>query len=236
MFICGHFLSRPGNVGIGTTNPNFKLSIVGPSAAAGTGSLQLSTPGLAQGERSSLSLYSTFQGTGDSGPRRTADVVAGFNGSAWGNEYLAFNVGNNGTPNDGQGVTLEKVRIQSNGNVGIGTPNPQHLLHVAGTIGAEEILVTSTGADYVFEPSYRLKPLSEVASYIQANHHLPDVPSAEEVKQNGMGLGEMETKLLAKIEELTLHVIQEHERNDRLERENAQMQERLARLEGRSSR
>jgi hypothetical protein len=88
-----------------------------------------------------------------------------------------------------------------------------------GTIGAKEIIVSSTGADYVFQPNYRLRPLSEVRAYIQANHHLPDIPSASEVAQKGLSVGDMQTKLLAKIEELTLHMIQEHERNDRLEQE-----------------
>ena len=118
----------------------------------------------------------------------------------------------------------DALTMTSGGNVGIGTINPQHLLHVAGTIGAEEILVTSTGADYVFEPGYRLKSLSEVAGYIEANHHLPDIPSAAEVKQKGMGVGEMEAKLLAKVEELTLHMIQQ-------EKENQELRERIARLE-----
>jgi hypothetical protein len=125
---------------------------------------------------------------------------------------------------------------QVGGNVGIGTTNPQHLLQVAGTIGAEEVLVTSTGADYVFEPGYRLKPLSEVAKYIEANHHLPDIPSADEVKQKGMGVGDMEAKLLAKIEELTLHMIQADERNNRLEKQNQELIERIARLGTQTSR
>ena len=119
----------------------------------------------------------------------------------------------------------------TSGNVGIGTPSPAHLLHVAGTIGAEEVIVSSTGADYVFRPGYRLRPLSEVASYIEANHHLPDIPSADEVKQKGMGVGEMEAKLLAKIEELTLHMIQADERNSRLEKQNQDLRDRIARLE-----
>jgi hypothetical protein len=129
-----------------------------------------------------------------------------------------------------------RMNILATGNVGIGTTNPQHLLHVAGTIGAEEVLVTSTGADYVFEPGYRLKPLSEVAKYIQANHHLPDIPSADEVKQKGMGVGEMEAKLLAKIEELTLHMIQADERNNRQEKQNQELRDRIAGLEAQTAR
>ena len=117
------------------------------------------------------------------------------------------------------------------GNVGIGTTNPQHPLHVAGTIGAEEMIVSSTGADYVFNPGYRLAPLTEIAAYINENHHLPDIPSASEVREKGASVGEMQAKLLAKIEELTLHMIQAEERNNRLEQQNRGLQERITRLE-----
>lgn len=99
-----------------------------------------------------------------------------------------------------------------------------------GTIGATEVIVSSTGADYVFDPAYHLRGLADVSAYIQQNHHLPDIPSEAEVKEKGVGIGEMQSKLLAKIEELTLHLIQEHERNDRLERQNRDIQEKLARL------
>lgn len=118
------------------------------------------------------------------------------------------------------------------GNVGIGTTAPAHFLHVAGTIGAEEIIVSSTGADFVFDPKYRLAPLTEVAAYIQQNHHLPDIPSAREVQEKGVNLGDMQTKLLAKVEELTLHVIQISEQNQQMKKENKLLKERLEKLEG----
>ena len=123
-----------------------------------------------------------------------------------------------GTANGGcSALTTTAMTVAQSGNIGIGTPNPAHLLHVAGTIGAEEVIVSSTGADFVFDPGYQLKPLSDVADYISANHHLPDIPSATEMKENGVGLAEMQSKLLAKIEELTLHLIEEKQRNDLLE-------------------
>ena len=104
-------------------------------------------------------------------------------------------------------------------------------MHVAGTIGAEEIIVSSNGADYVFAPGYQLQPLSEVADYVKANRHLPDIPSAEEMKEKGLSVGEVQMKLLAKVEELTLHLIQQNDRNSGLERENQELVRRISRLE-----
>jgi hypothetical protein len=126
------------------------------------------------------------------------------------------------------------VRITGTGNVGIGTSQPQYKLAVNGTLGAKEVIVTNAGwADYVFKPDYRLTPLKEVGEYIKEHHHLPGIPSEKEVRENGISLGEMQTKMLAKIEELTLHLIQADERNSRLEQQNRELQDRLSRLESR---
>ena len=72
--------------------------------------------------------------------------------------------------------------------------------------------------DYVFLDDYRLKPIEEVDRFIQANGHLPDLPSAQEVEENGIGVGELQVKLLEKIEELTLYTIQQQEEIDELKR------------------
>ena len=117
------------------------------------------------------------------------------------------------------------------GNVGIGTTNPTKLLSVNGVIQAKEVIVNTGWSDYVFEPGYRLSPLGEIAAYIKKNHHLPEIPSEAEVQQNGVDLGAMQAKLLAKIEELTLHMIQAEERNNRLEQKNRELQTRMARFE-----
>ena len=102
--------------------------------------------------------------------------------------------------------------LGENGNVGIGTTNPNYKLDVAGTIRANEIIVNTTGADFVFADDYQLRPLSEVKTFIQENKHLPEILSAQEMQENGVGINELQTQLLQKIEELTLYILQQEER------------------------
>jgi hypothetical protein len=110
--------------------------------------------------------------------------------------------------------------------VGIAAANPPCKLAVNGLIAAKDITVTNTlWPDYVFRPEYRLRPLGEVEEHIRALGHLPGVPSAREVEEKGVSVGEMQGKLLEKVEELTLHLI-------RQEKENRALRERVARLEG----
>lgn len=96
---------------------------------------------------------------------------------------------------------------EATGNVGIGTDNPTYKLSVVGNVRAYEIVVENNWADYVFDKSYKLLPLPEVEKFILQKGHLPDMPSAKEVQENGLPVGEMQKKMMAKIEELTLYVI-----------------------------
>ena len=101
--------------------------------------------------------------------------------------------------------TVSTWRMTING----ATPDNTYKLAVNSGILCEELKVMADvpSSDYVFEPSYKLKPLSEVESYVTENKHLPDVPSAKEFKENGYKVGEMDNLLLQKIEELTLYII-----------------------------
>ena len=97
------------------------------------------------------------------------------------------------------------------GSLGIGTTDPKgYMLAVNGKIRAQEIKVeTANWPDYVFAKGYQLPSLEEMEKHIQEKGHLPGIPSAKEVKENGISLGEMNNKLLQKIEELTLHLIRQ---------------------------
>ncbi|WP_052266459.1 hypothetical protein [Pedobacter kyungheensis] len=104
---------------------------------------------------------------------------------------------------------VEAVTISGAGNMGIGTTNPSEKLAVNGKIRAREIKVEATNwPDYVFKAGYKVGTLEELESYIKANKHLPEIPSAKEVVENGVQLGEMNKLLLKKVEELTLHLIE----------------------------
>lgn len=118
---------------------------------------------------------------------------------------------------------------EKDGKIGIGTKAPDEMLTVKGKIHTQEVLVDLDGAvapDYVFEhfykgtsllnPDYRMLSLSQLASYIKLNHHLPDVPSTQQMQEDGISLKKMNLILLQKIEELTLYTLQQQEEIDAL--------------------
>jgi hypothetical protein len=202
------------NVGIGTTSPIGVLQVQSPPA---TNLVTWLTAPTGNGSYLELGVVGT-----------TVDLQGTPSGDFSLNHYGVVS----GVFQSVRAGAVANTLVLKTGKVGIGTANPQYLLSVKGTVGAEEFIVTNTGwSDYVFQPGYRLRPLSEVGAYIQANHHLPDIPSETEVKEKGVSVGEMQSKLLAKVEELTLHMIQADERNNRLEQQNQELRDRLARLE-----
>ena len=124
------------------------------------------------------------------------------------------------TTNSLQFRTGDSVQVAIlEGKVGIGTLNPNYKLDVVGTIRANEIIVNTTGADFVFAEDYQLRPLSEVKAFITENKHLPEIKSAQEMQENGVSINELQTQLLQKIEELTLYLIQQEETIQELRQE-----------------
>lgn len=116
------------------------------------------------------------------------------------------------------GTSKVQMTIDKFGFVGIGTDNPDAKLAVNGLIHAKEVKVDLIGwPDFVFEKDFILPSLKEVEKQINAEGHLANIPSAKEVEENGVELGEMNKKLLQKIEELTLYLIQMNKKVELLE-------------------
>jgi hypothetical protein len=231
-----------GNVGIGTTNPWYKL-VVSNGGGAGlefdpTGT-QLSGGVGIQGYNRSTSSYVPILvygskllldggnvGIGTTSPAAKLDVRGGYIMTAVsGAASRAFMEGNTGGAYFGSQDTADihignanswdYIFVKNGGNVGIGTTSPgSYKLAVNGPIRAKEIVVDTGWSDYVFDESYQLSALSEVERFIKEKKHLPGIPSAAEVEQEGVSLGDMQARLLAKIEELTLHQIAQAKRLD----------------------
>ncbi len=147
-------------------------------------------------------------------------IIRAYRGGDW-DCYLQFLTTHHDSP-----YPAVRMHINHDGNVGIGTTNPQNKLDVNGTIRAKEIKVESGWADFVFDEDYNLPSLEEVSSHIKENKHLPGIPSATEVAKDGVNLGEMNVKLLQKIEELTLYVIkQQNILKEQIEKTESQQRE-----------
>jgi len=211
-------LNTNGNIGIGTTIPKSKLEI------QSSGSIHNKIPSL-------LVKDITNRGTVfiESVTDQAADLVFKsnnrfswlFSSRASDHNYSLFIYPSvNGT-----GFNQPSFVLNANGNMGIGTTSPQAKLDVAGTIRAREVKVeVNAGADHVFNEEYTLKPLAEVENYIKENKHLPEIPSENQMQQDGLNMNEFQIKLLQKIEELTLYTIEQ-------EKENKQLKSRIERLE-----
>jgi len=205
-----------GNVEIGTSSTPQGSLQVGSSGIVSTGS--------ALGTSSSTSFYlgNNFKYASGwkflNGSLDANQMV--FNGAA--GTTWDFNVANGtGKSANDPIVWTTAMSITPSGAIGIGTTTPDKPFTVKGSIHATAVYVDTTvaanairvlpkaWADDVFDADHRLAPLSEVEGQIKADKHLPGVPSAKEVSENGVDVGQMQTVLLSKVEELTLHLIEQ---------------------------
>ena len=216
-FNFGLFLADDGNVGVGKNKPLHKLDVNGDIAAKESFVLN-------EGAISSLSLGKAYS-----------------DNLGWGTSYIGFNAVRNNTTgkwacsagylSNGGGIiyatTEGAINFVSIPNTGVGNPqtltdaqikqNIKMQLTANGKLKIKEVEVTLNGwPDYVFETDYPLMNLQETEQYIKENKHLPNVPSAAEVEANGVNLGDMQGKLLLKIEELTLYILDLQKQIDEL--------------------
>ena len=136
--------------------------------------------------------------------------------------------------------TSHVMSFANNGVVSVGTAphdvastTPDYFLYVEKGIRTEEAKLDLKGTwpDYVFENTYQLRPLKELAKFIEQNKHLPEVPSASEVAEDGIKVGAMQATLLKKIEELTLYILEQDQEKEALQAENQALKNRLEKLE-----
>lgn len=196
-------LTDNGNVGIGTTTPSAPLYVKGGA-------------NMTSGWNKTTVLEAIYPvQIFNSGSVRYSGI--GYDSGAAG---MAFWI--NATSDDVSGTGTRAMSILNDGNVLIGTGapqyNPAYKLNVNGKVRANEIVVNTTGADFVFEDNYKLKPLTEVEQYIKQRKHLPEIASAQTMQNEGIGVSELQTKLLQKVEELTLYIIQQQKEIDELKK------------------
>jgi hypothetical protein len=223
-------LTQSGTVGIGTMSPGARLHVHNGNMAVTNGRIGVGVQYPLAGlhiDDNNLAVTKGKIGVGTVSPNTSLEVRGGTllvsGGSALGQESARFVVDAEVSTahrllelRNNNGIVL---RVNGNGRMGIGVDNPEAKLHVCGTIRTTEIQVNMIGCDFVFEKDYNLMSLSDLEQFIKQNKHLPEIPPATEMESaEGFPLGALNTKLLQKIEELTLYIIEQNKRLEELEK------------------
>ena len=250
-----------GNVGIGTTVPPATLSIgtfggssnnlastllVHPAYVLGNtpGSylypFELQHNNTVNLDRLQFSPYRRIQGTGWVGTAYRLQFAVDNSFTDGSKAYVEIGASDPTTPAGGFisfGTNGEdRVVVNNQGNVGVGTTTPDAKLAVKGAIHTQEVRVDMNGwADYVLKPAYKLLTLSQVSSYIRQNNRLPDMPSEQQVIMAGVNVGEILKLQTKKIEELTLYLIEKEKQfrgqQQQIQKLKQQQNRRISRLE-----
>lgn len=192
-------VTEQGNVGIGKSDPTEKLVVTGSIAWGNTNAILQTDQGASIELRGIGTPYIDFSND------PTSDYTA----------RLMLNQNN---------------ILEIAGNVGIGTNTTNgYNLAVGGNMIAEEIVVKlrTNWPDYVFHKDYKISDIDELENFIDANGHLPNIPNANEVTNKGVNVGEMQAKLLEKIEELTLYLIEQNKKIKELENDYQLLKEKF---------
>jgi len=217
-------------LGIGTVNPLHRLHIEGGNIFVKGSSDWF--PGLIVRNDIGRSVLN-LQGTVSSENFRSAEIILGnlSNNSSWSllntdTDRLIFV---SQSPNSEYRSPLQidfaaptnSFTINSSGNIGLGVWSNEHKLAVAGSIISEEVVVKlkSDWPDFVFYENYNLRSLAEVEDHIKENSHLEGIPSSREIQRGGQNLAEIQSKLLLKIEELTLYLIDQDKEIEQLKKQ-----------------
>jgi hypothetical protein len=221
-FLAKSFNFDIGNVGVGTAAPTAKLDVSGSVGIQSSLTNASARPPMSSTKISGeIRAYSVTGYQADDGFLR---LSAGAGTNPLVQSYIDLS-GYSTIPDMNMNIVFgtngsERIRILNSGNVGIGTAFPAEKLSVNGKIRAQEIKVEMANwPDYVFAKDYKLPSLKETEKHIKEKGHLPGIPSAAEVEKNGIELGDMNKKLLQKIEELTLYLIEQNKEITELKKE-----------------